>query len=324
MECYKNEDDIILSPLLQTVMSIQGKFTNLFISEDDVCFYLPKGNILGAESNYGEVWADKYNGSKLKKKKSNRGRKKKVKKTSKRKKQGNGRHLNSQITFHGRSHLNKNKIYKIKCFRTETFNVPGILKKDMSDVLPILYELRDYHREMNLCDDIKISDIHPFLINYKCRIVNTNLLIELQAVIDLLTEMKKDPHDKKKIYGYMKKSNNITPKMRNIINKYIPINRFDIAELKYEAERFPSGITIKFWRPSLRIKKPKDLHARSTIKVFKSNKFNLDAVKSEQEVYDLYIWLNDLFSTYKSRIIFDLSKDSDSSSSEYDSDSEFE
>jgi len=323
MECYVNEDDLMLSELLQTVMSIQGKFTNLFIEESDVCFYLPKGNILGAESNYGEVWADDYDGSKLKVKKSNRGRKKKVRKSSKRKKQGNGRHLNSQITFHGRSYFDKNKIYKIKCFRTETFNVPGVLRKDMSDVLPVLEELRNYHREMNLCDDIEIDDIYPFLINYKCKIVNSDFLVELQPVIDLLTEIKIDPHDKNKIVEFMGDSDFITTKMKNIIDFYIPVNRFDIAELKYEAERFPSGITVKFWRPSLRIKKKKDLSARSTIKVFKSGKFNLDAVKSEQETYDLYIWLNNLFTVYRSRIIFDQSQDLDSSSSEYDSDSDF-
>ena len=109
--------------------------------------------------------------------------------------------------------------------------------------------------------------------------------------------------------------------LKNSIMKYMPINRLSMTEIKYESERFPSGITVKFYRPSIKINKPKDLNAKSTIKIFKSGKINFDHSQTIEQATDLYNWLNYFIIEYKSEIIYD--KDnivSDDSSCSSDSD----
>lgn len=316
---YPIKDKLMLTPFIHSVSSLQGKFKGLFLSEEDAEMFQPEGNIVGIASNFGENWADGYCDSKENIKKSNRGRKKKQKIKKKRKRKGNGKHLNSQITFHCKSHFIRNKIYKFKCFRTETFNVPGVLNEDFSDVYPSLTDLLNYHRSINMDKTIKLVDVHPFLTNYKCKISNTKYLAELREITNLLEQIKNDETESVKIKQIVKNSRKIDKNMSEYINKYIPVNRYGIAELKYEPERFPSGMTIKFYRPKNIITDKAHEYAKSTVKIFNSGKINLDAIKSRQEVYDLYVFINHIFAEYENILLFDTER-ADSSSSDTDDD----
>ena len=141
--------DNMLTDLIHSTTSILGKFKNLFLEEDKILLYKPEGNIVCIESNYGTNKKDGYEPKIVKK--NSKGRKKNVK-VYKRKRQGNGSQFNSQVQFSvlpNKSENKENKIYKIKCFRKETFNVPGVLKYDWGDVLPVLEDLCNYHRKIN-------------------------------------------------------------------------------------------------------------------------------------------------------------------------------
>ncbi len=312
---------MLFTKLVCSVRSIEGKFLNLFLEEDFVCFYRPEGNILCCESNFGRNVADGYE-PKRQIRKNNKPANNKRRFV--RKKQGDGTQMNSMIQFHVRSRLDKTKIYKIKCFRQQTFGVPGVLEDDYSDVMPALEDLRDYHRKNNLNDSIEIYDIFPTLVNYKCRISNENLIIQLDNIVKELELFKKDSTEQKIIFQILNDSSKLTTNMIKTIKRYIPINRFDIAEIKYEQERVSSGITIKLCRPSIRIRKPKNLKAKTTIKIFQSGKINLDAVKSISEAEDLYTWLGDFIQARFEKIIFDVSQSDSESDSESESESDIE
>ena len=134
-----------------------------------------------------------------------------------------------------------------------------------------------------------------------------------------LEVFKKDSTEQTIIFKMLDESMKINSNMAEIIKSYIPVNRFNMAEIKYEQERVSSGITVKFARPSIRIRKPKNLKAKSTIKIFQSGKINLDAVKSQEEAVDLYNWLNNFILANYNYIIYDIT---DSSSESSSSDSE--
>lgn len=298
---------------IRTTISIEGKFTNLNnLHENMINKYQPEGNILCFESNYGRNIIKKYEDTLPKKNKN----KKKINVCKyKRKKQGNGTQMSSQIQVHIRSHWSKEKIYKIKSFRKGTFGVPGIKKKDYSDVMPALEILRDYHRKVHSNNSIEIHpNIFPILVNYKWQLKNRNLIFELQNIIDEIASYKLNNTEQNIIFKILDKSPKLNKNMANIIKKYIPVNRFDISELKLNREKVSSGISIKFRRPAIRIKNKKHLNAKSTLKIFQSGKVNLDAVKSLEEAHDLYDWLDNFIQIRYDKLIYDTSISSSDSS----------
>lgn len=305
----------ILTNLIRTVTSIEGKFHNLFINETLIDFFMPIGNILCCESNYGCNKLETYNPPQKRKKKNNNNKK------YKRKKQGNGTQMNSQIQFHVRSKLNPIKIYKIKVFRNETFQIPGILKADFSDVTPSLIELRDYFRSVLVDNSIEIGEIYPTLTNYKCRLIDNNLKIKLPNIVAEIESYKKNNSEQKIIFNILDSSSKINNNSASLIKKYIPINRYGIAELKFEQERVSSVVTVKFYRPSLRNTKDLWIKKKSTIKIFQSGKINLDAVKTYEESLNLYNWLDKFIKDVYNKIIYDISLPCDDSS-DSDSDSD--
>ena len=313
---------MLFTSLIHSTTSIQGKFKNLLIDENNTSQYQPKGRIICIESNYGINTTDGYNPKKIQKK-NTKGRKKNIK-IYKRKRQGNGTQFNSQIQFHIRPENKiegkEDKIYKIKCFRKETFNVPGVLLYDWRDVMPVLNELCQYHRDINSNPNIKIENVYPFLVNFKCRLKNENLLIILNNIVKRLESYKTDQSERKEIIEILDNSP-ISKTLKNSIMKHMPINRLSMTEIKYESERFPSGITVKFIRPNVRIKKDSDYEAKSTIKIFKSGKINFDHSQTIEQADDLYYWLNDFIKKNIKYVIYD--KDnivSDDSSCSSDSD----
>mgnify|MGYP006151202673 CR=1 FL=1 len=82
-----------------------------------------------------------------------------------RKKQGNGKNFNSQITFMIQSMINENKLYNIKLFRTGSVGVPGIYSiEDITNILNYLVNELKYVFNNN---DLHLGPVIPKMINYK-------------------------------------------------------------------------------------------------------------------------------------------------------------
>ena len=75
-------------------------------------------------------------------------------------------------------------------------------------------------------------------------------------------------------------------------------NTIGIAEIQNNCERY-SGLIIKFYRPvQWRMDK------RTTIKILRSGKINIDGGNSVEESYELYYWLESMFSEHFTSILY--------------------
>ena len=101
----ENISSPFLTKLQGSVISVEGKYSNSDLNEEDIYFYHVTDSILCSESNYGRNIAKGYKPKKKKKKKI-----KPNSKRSKRKAQGNGSQFNSMIQFHIKSQICEDKI----------------------------------------------------------------------------------------------------------------------------------------------------------------------------------------------------------------------
>ena len=88
-------------------------------------------------------------------------------------------------------------------------------------------------------------------------------------------------------------------------------NAIDIAEIQNNCERY-FGLILKFYRPV-----PWKLSKKTTIKILRSGKINIDGGNSVEEAYELYYWLENVFLKNYETIIYDPSNIEDESD-EYD------
>jgi len=298
--------DGILTPLNPSTATIQGKFTNVELSSDLVQVFDPlTGNIIKAASNDGSILNINYIPPPLEEKKSKRGRKKKEKPKTKRCKNGK---FGSMIQFEVRSSYKKNKIYKIKAFNKETFQVPGVLEPGFNDVMPALIELSNFLEKRLGSDRVTVTDIRPLMRNYTCRIANPNYRINLAAFAKFITRYQSSETSKFEILDKLRSSkvflyNNLIQE----IEKYMPINRMGIISIQYDLEKY-AGIKIKFRRPLHKIRTPKDELKDITIKIYQSGKINIDGGKEIAEIEELYIWLNEVLVKNFDELIIDISQ----------------
>ncbi len=111
--------------------------------------------------------------------------------TQHRKKQGTGKHFNSQITFMIKSFIIPNKIYNIKLFRTGSIGVPGI--NSLDDIKDILNYLVDKLKFVFDNDQLILSDINPKMINYKTFFtINNDYILNYNRLKNILNENHKD------------------------------------------------------------------------------------------------------------------------------------
>ena len=244
-----------------------------------------------------------------KKKNSARGRKPKDKKKKKRKIQGTGLYFSSQVSFDIYNYIN-NKITKIKIFRNGNFQVPGVKKPDMSDLVDSIVLLKNYlnyvkflHIEPNEPKETAVGI--PYIIsvmrNYTCRIIDENMTVLLNELQDALYFEKNMQISKKPLSLYMKFIDKlgVSDSVRYNIFKYCNLGFYQISEISLNGERYP-GILVKFLRPI-----PANENKKLTIKILSSGKINMDGCTSELEVYEIYYWLQYIFSKYWSDIIYD-------------------
>jgi hypothetical protein len=297
-------DNKIFTDLVPSTLTAKGKFNNINFLEEEIIGMLSTptgGYILSIGCNYGVLVnpAPDYEAPPARVRLSNRGRKPKNKQKSKRKLQGTGRFFSSQITFEIYNNINK-KIYKIKLFRNGGFQVPGVNKPDMSDLIHPVKILRDYLRTEFMDDNIDIQYFISVMRNYICRIIDHRMLIRLNE-LEILLKGIKDMDNTDPVIELIE-SFNANHKLSKLdtIKKYIgeKNNKIGLAEIQNNCERY-FGLILKFYRPvSWKMSK------RTTIKVLRSGKINIDGGNSELESYELYHWLENIFADYASTIIY--------------------
>jgi hypothetical protein len=294
----------IFTELVPSTLTAKGSFSNICFNEEDIIDMLAEpvgGYILKICCNYGVIinQTPNYEMPPVKVRVSNRGRKPKIKKISKRKLQGSGKYFSSQITFEIYNPESK-KIYKIKLFRNGGFQVPGISKPDITDLIMPIKTLRTYLQEEFVDDDIEVQYFISVMRNYICRLFDSNLLIRLNE-LETLFKTQKDNDENNPLYDLMDGvSENLKLLKNDKIKEYIgkKYNYIGIAEIQNNCERY-FGLILKFYRPvSWKIDK------RTTIKVLRSGKINIDGSNSIEEAHELYYWLEYIFNEYKNSILF--------------------
>lgn len=320
IENYKSKilpSQKIFTPLVPSTLTAKGRFTGINFNEEDIIDMLTTpvgGYILKICCNYGVIINESpdYIAPPVRSRISNRGRKPKLKPKSKRKLQGSGKYFSSQITFEIYNTVSK-KIYKIKLFRNGGFQVPGVNKPDMTDLIIPITILRDYLREEFVDDTITVKYFISVMRNYICRLFNPNMLIRLNE-LETLFKTQKKMDDVDPLYELVDEiKDNLHLNCVDEIQEYIgkKPNDIGIAEIQNNCERY-FGLILKFYRPV-----SWKLNKRTTIKILRSGKINIDGGNSVEEAYELYNWLENIFIDYQSSIIFDTSVN-DQSSSDYD------
>lgn len=314
----------LLTPLQPSTLTAQGIMSGVHFDERNLIEILPNptGAILMIGCNYGELFNPEYKPV-VKTKVSGRGRKPKPKKESKRKTQGNGKYFSSQITFLIR-HPELNTDYKIKLFRNGVFQVPGVHNPTMLDLVLPVKILREYLTGV-FTTEIQIMNFTAVMRNYKSKLLDDNLHVCLERLEEIIVK-EKSPANYKHTIDYM--SSPLLDRHRDAVRAMMKFyNPLNIAEMTYNTDRC-SSLIIKFYRPSIA-----DNGKKTTVKLLKKGKINFDGGNSQQEVDELYHWLEYIYTKYAAEILFDIhtitnSYASDTSSgtgeSIYDSDSDDE
>jgi hypothetical protein len=287
----------IFTPLQPSTLTAQGCMSNVSFIEENTIDMLtePTGNIISIGCNFGKKFIEGYEHPEVKKS-SGKGRKKKIKKERKRKVQGTGEYFNSCIQFVIK-HSNTSKMYKVKLFRNGVFQVPGVNNPNMLDLVDPACNLHKYLL-YNFKDDIKITDFTAVMRNYKASLINKNYHINLEKLEEIILREKINPKYERFIDHVLEA---YTPaqreRVKDMLGNYNPLN---IAEITYNTDRCFSLI-IKFHRPSISTKDKK-----MTVKLLKKGKINFDGGNSEQEVKELYAWLEQLYARHHDEISFDI------------------
>jgi hypothetical protein len=311
-------DNKIFTELIPSTLTAKGSFNGVVFNEEEIIDMLTTpvgGHIIQIGCNYGVIKNPSpcYTPPVVKKRVSKRGRKPKAKPKTKRKLQGSGKFFSSQITFEIYN-PDTDKVIKIKLFRNGGFQVPGIKKPDMTDLIKPIRVLRDYLRKEFVDDTIKVQYFISVMRNYICKINKPTLLFKI-IELEKLLKAQKTSTDINPICEFVNNSfPNIIQPIKDVINEYIgkKKNEIGIAEIQNNCERY-FGLILKFYRPM-----PWNLNKRSTIKVLRSGKVNFDGCNSVAEAEELYYWLECICDKYP--IVFhDTEKiESDHSSDSYE------
>lgn len=289
--------DLLFSELTPSTLTAQGQMSNINFLEEELIDMLsaPPKYMLMIGCNYGEKFHPDYV-KPVPKKTSGRGRKPKPKKKTKRKVQGSGRYFSSQITF-VMQHPKTDHIYKIKLFRNGVFQVPGLKDPKMLDLVEPIEILRNY-LAYNFDDDVQVVNMLAVMRNYKAKLLNVNHHVHLEKLEELILKDKTSPKNGHFI-DYMLQSINVecAKKIKDRVGTFNPMN---LAEMTYNTDRCVSLI-IKFYRPNML--KP---NKKTTVKLLKKGKINFDGGNSEQEVIELYHWLQYIYNKYSERVLFDI------------------
>lgn len=316
----------LFSKLQPSTLTAQGIMSNISFDEKYIIDLLsePTDNILMIGCNYGEKYNILYKPPSLVKT-SGRGRKPKPKVKSRRKVQGNGKYFSSQITFlishpdlldsQKPDTISNHAYYKIKLFRNGVFQVPGIRDPSMQDLVKPIKVLREY-LAYNFAEDVQVMQFTAVMRNYKACLLNKYYHVNLEKLEEIILKEKSNFNYNNFINFMLRNySSKCSEMIKILLGNYNPLN---IAEMTYNTDRC-FCLIIKFYRPSLF-----DPNKKTTVKLLKKGKINFDGGNSQQEIEELYAWLEYIYTKYHDQILFDIRNivneyDKDSSDCENDS-----
>lgn len=311
---------MLLSPLTPSTLTAQGKFSNVSFNEEDTIDMLGVPDdlcIVKIGCNYGEIINEMspYLPAHPKEKKSNRGRKPKIKAKSKRKLQGSGKYFSSQITFEI-YHPEYLKIYKIKLFRNGQFQVPGVSHTEMLDLVDPITRLLNYLRGQFYGDDIEIVYFISVMRNYKCSFSDPKMFVYLNKLENALIAEKKGDAFNCDLTQLLQERYPVEkyPWITSVRDYIGPTNPMNIAEIQNNCERY-FGLIVKFYRPI-----PWKAEKKTTIKILRSGKVNFDGGNSEEEIFELYYWLQLFLLKHYGEVVYDGAADAGAESEKSDSD----
>jgi hypothetical protein len=270
-------------------------------------------DILCIGCNYGEFMSTEYIKMTTPIKKSNRGRKKKMKKRSTRKKIGNGKYFNSQITITVKDPekldtidkyvLEENVVdteiftklkscmYHIKIYTNGKFQVPFVRDEDINTVLPTVIKTIDI---VSKYENVKIDDsmtcsveyIKSIMKNYRFNVVEDKTLIDIKKLRKVISLFKSYYESNKSLsFNSTEMSdNNIyidkqdTDNLINYFdNNWDVLSKNKITLIKYNNDNY-TGFVVKFLTP-IDNKSDKE----TTAAIFDSNKINLYGCNNREE-----------------------------------------
>lgn len=312
-----------MSEIQLSTMTLDGKIKNIKFDKKTAIHGLnTHENIIKIGCNYGmhisDIYHEKYSKEKPK---TNRGRKPKKVETH-RKKQGNGSHFNSQITFTILNPIN-DMIYQVKLFTNGRLQIPGIGNIQYADQYTeimdsVIYSLLSYINinrtlKFHKDQDVILEYLSPILQNYKFK-------IDLEENIEFL-----DLYSLKKLFFVVKSNRDTSIKIHSIIfhperyagllikfstpdpvteshslNKLIEMVRlytfkksskrkiiYTCNMTEEEIETYPKIHRIvqllhSYWKENNKVRK-KVKSKQTTVKIFKSGKINIDSANSVNE-----------------------------------------
>jgi TATA-box binding protein (TBP) (component of TFIID and TFIIIB) len=293
------------------------EYANVFMNEFKE---FRKNKLLGEDilcigCNYGEYMTNEYIKITTPIKKSNRGRKKKSKKKSSRKRIGNGKYFNSQITItikdpdmkylideYSKEEIDvdneaytklKSCMYHIKVYTNGKFQVPFVRDENVDTVRPCVENVISIISEY---DNVKIDEnekcdieyIKSIMKNYRFNIKSEDTLIDIKKLRKIVSLYKMYSEEENSLYNYEELINSsvLYEKMskeeyNNILNEFKQKNNLlsmrKITLVKYNNDNY-TGFVVKFLTPASH-KKSKE----TTAAIFDSNKINLYGCNDREE-----------------------------------------
>ncbi len=315
--------DKICGDLIPSTLTSEGGILGIKFNEKDLMERLPvpTNNIIRIKSNYGELVNPNFElMEKKKSKKIKKGKKNTERKSKKRKEQGSGTSFISQIQFEVLVSKNpkkkitvdplnifsidlaKHKIVKVKLFRNGTFEIPGGVKTDMSDLFDVVETVKEYvdmHFMQN--EPVIIDYFSAMMRNYKTILINNDThRVDLHALDDVIKTLKEDPIDKAFVdYICSKCESKCAEKVKKMSYGF---NRMKIRETELDKIKSFKNV-IKIGSPSI-----KNPDKKVTVKVTMRGKINIDGGISHLGVEKLYYWIQSVIKNNSEKILIDKSK----------------
>ena len=145
--------------------------------------------------------------------------------------------------------------------------------EELEDIIDVTCVVRNKLIEV-LETNVNVIDLYTILRNYKFSMIDTTKRINLQRLYNILLDMHR----------------NNDPFVSNVYQLILNNERYQ-------------GLKLKFPTPS-----EKNPDKKTTIKIYRSGKINIDGATSELEVFEIYYWIQYIFAKYWDEITFDSSK----------------
>ncbi len=298
-------DNEYFSKPTATAVTLKGSLKDIRFTEEDTTIIdrlQVDDDLVRIKSNFGDKYLDAFKQITDSKPKH---------KEKKRKIQGDGSSLNSQITFMFRSKYltsaGKQKIYKIKVFRTGKIQLPGARTDLLLEINQKIQKIADsFNKYIYENKQVSVDYLVPCMKNYRFEIIG-NHSINLYALKQLLLGIKKYTSGQKITNDNLKADSSeilyVTPDTFNY-EKHDILYFENIFDIKYTFE--DNHLYAKFLTPTA-IQEDKKIK----FKFFMEGKVNILGGIEEATTTGCYTFLLELFRRYNDILIVNPQEDDD-------------